>query len=180
MKRFICLILALLLTLSCTACIKNQESDPNSAAFYYVRTAFYENDPDTFPHGSVDSLFASESRDITGRADDLTYILHLYLKGPASPELTAPFQANLSLVDAAVAGDCVEVTLSDVLTTLSGIDLTVACACITLTCLELTGAGSVTIRTQLPTDEGGISVTMTADDLVLLDVTAPNPTEPTE
>lgn len=180
MKRFICLILALLLAFSCISCAGEKETDPNSAVFYYVRTAFYDNDPESFPHGSMDSLIAGESRDITGRAGDIKQILSLYLNGPAETELTAPFPPKLSLVDVVVTDGSATVTLSNVLTTLTGVDLTVACACITLTCLALAEADSVTIRSQLPVDKGGVSVTMTAADLVLLDVTTPESAEPTE
>ena len=58
--------------------------------------------------------------------------------------------------------------LSASLTLLSGVDLTLACACLARTCFSLTDAQSVTISSE---GLGFVSMTLTRDSLVLSDDT---------
>ena len=167
MKRPVCLLLILALALSLTGCGKGKQS---STAFYYTRDYEADYEKGTFYHGSSDSVIVCEYRDISSRSSDLRHILSLYLRGPSSDTLVSPFPAGTYLISAEVQDSTVKIVLSSSLERLSGIDLTVACACMTMTCLELTQAASVNIRSEQPTSQGGVSVTMTADDLVLLDI----------
>lgn len=74
------------------------------------------------------------------------WILTEYLQGPVSQELVAPFQRSVSVVSAERVGTQLQLCMSEELANLSGVDLTLACACITWTCLECSGVESVSIR----------------------------------
>ena len=61
------------------------------------------------------------------------------------------------------ASSGISLVLTDTLETLSDADYSLACACLTLTCLNITGGEKVTITS------GSRSVTMTRNTLTLFD-----------
>ena len=63
----------------------------------------------------------------------------------------------------------VYVTLSPEITLLTGVDLTMACGCLTLTILSLTEAQQVQIRSVSGLLDGQRSITMDKNTLLLLD-----------
>ncbi|MFR2867944.1 MAG: hypothetical protein ACLTCK_08360, partial [Oscillospiraceae bacterium] len=78
MKRFFCLFLCLCLFLpGCSG-----ELMKNPVTFYYPRREYQ--------YGAEDGVISSEQREASGHADDLHYLLSLYLIGPSSDELVSP------------------------------------------------------------------------------------------
>ena len=69
------------------------------------------------------------------------------------------------------------IVLSDFFSALTGMDLTLACACLTLTACELTGAKGITVSTETTLLDGNRSVSMTVEEVLLLDIcdTIPDP-----
>ena len=158
MKRIALLCLAAALLVSLAACAQTA----HGAVFYYTRT------PDTYAYGQMDGVIAGEYRDTTGHDGDLKYLLTLYFHGPTLENLTSPFPSGISLRSVERSGGNLTVALSGSLTLLSGMDLTLACACLAHTCFSLTDAQSVTISSE---GLGFVSKTLTRDSLVLSDDT---------
>jgi len=157
MKRIIPLFLLLSLLLS--AC-GDRIREP--VTFYYVR-ANYEQD--------MSAIIASEEREASGHRNDLSYLLALYFMGPADEDLQSPVPRSTSLFNIFREDSTITLDLSDTATTMTDAEFTLACSCLTLTCLEITDAESVVINS------GSRSLTMNAETLILKDLTTAAETE---
>lgn len=160
MRRIFCLLLAALLLLSLCACGVDSE---NQAEFFYRRVKF------AYGTGESDGVIVSESRDITSHTDDLPYLISLYLVGPQDEALASPFPAEVRLISAEKTRSKVQIELSEIDSGFSDSAFSLACACMTLTCIELTGVTQVTIVS------GERSVTLRQEDLTLYDSDTVNP-----
>lgn len=157
MKR----LTAMLLLLSMLLCgCADRLKEP--VTFYYIREA-YETD--------MSDLIGSELREASGHRDDLSYLMALYLMGPADEELRSPLPAGTRIHFAELQNNTVILQLSDLPESMTDVQFTLACGCLTLTCLEITDAESVTIMS------GDRSVTLDKDTLLLQDLTTKNHTE---
>lgn len=160
MKRILCFLLAVVLLLSLCAC---GLSDNNSAFFYYRRIKFqYGSD-------TGDGVIVSEKRDITGHRDDLSYLISLYLLGPMDDALVSPFPADTRLLSTRTSAGDIELRLSEMGADFPDSRYSLACACLALTCLELTDATYVTVIS------GERSLRLSREDLTLLDTDTENP-----
>lgn len=173
MKRIVTLLLIFSILLPLCACTQQQEEYEVPVRFYYLR----RQDPEHLHHGSADSVLAPETREAAGHLGDLAYLLEQYLAGPESPELVSPCPAGMTVVSAKMEASNLILVLSDEFASLTGIDLTLACACLTRTCMEMSNAQAVQISTQTALLEGKHSITMDTQDLMLLDEMATDPTE---
>ena len=149
MKRLISIFLAVLLLSGCTEQLKEPVS------FYYIRSGYEED---------MSNIVGVERREASGHRGDLSYLMALYFMGPADEELLAPLPGNTNMLSVALNGSQVVLQLSDTADSVSNAQFTVACACLTLTCLELTGAETVTIIS------GTRSVTLDEERLLLRDL----------
>ena len=94
--------------------------------------------------------------------------------GPTSEELRSPLPSG-TRIHSEIQDDQILLTLSDDALTLSDLDYSLACACLTLTCLDITDADSVTVSC------GDRVRTMTQESLTLYDETETfAPTEETK
>lgn len=150
MKR-LTIMLILLSTLLCGCGERLKEP----VTFYYIRSG-YEAD--------MSAVLDSEEREASGHRDDLSYLMALYLMGPAEEDLQSPVPPGTSIFSAKQTGSIVTLHLSDTSDSMTDAQFTLACSCLTLTCLELTEAEYVTINS------GDRSVTMNADMLLLQDL----------
>ena len=151
MKRFICLAIAVILLLSLCGC----KSEANkTVSFYYCRK------PDSYLYGKPNSVIVAEERDYSA---NLAYMLALYFSGPLDENLTIPLPSSCRLVSVKKEDTRVLVQLTGINDIQSQVDQSVAYACITLTCLELTGAESVVISTDKQ------SVTLDRSSILLFD-----------
>lgn len=160
MKRFFLLLLPLILLLSACA---DRIREP--VTFYYIRDG-YEMD--------MASIIASEEREASGHREDLSYLLALYFMGPADEDLRSPLPKSTSLFNVFHNNNSVTLDLSDTSTTMTDAEFTLACSCLTLTCLEITDAESVTINS------GNRSITMDMQSFMLTDLTTAADTEETQ
>ena len=151
MQRLI--IMLLLLSLLLTGCT-DRLKEP--VTFYYIRTDY---DMDMSP------VMGSERREAAGHREDLSYLLALYLIGPADEELQSPLPQGASILAAEQIGPAVTLHLSDTSESMTDAQFTLACSCLTMTCLDLTEATHITIIS------GDRSVTMDADMLLTQDLT---------
>lgn len=166
MKRLIAFATILSLVLSLWGCSFGRKNSEDHVTFYYCRAEY--------AYGTENGVIAAEDRDVTGHIGDLSYLLPLYMVGPLDEELIAPFPARTQLVSVELQKDKLLVELSDTARALADSQFTLACACLTMTCMELTNATEVVITS------GERSVTMNLESLLLFDDITPSQTTPTE
>ena len=160
MRRVLSLILVFSLLLSGCSFLGERIKDPVS--FYYVCSNYQKN---------LCCVIVSEQRESSGHIGDLSYLLALYTMGPISDDMLAPLPPDIQITPSLENDQvCLELSVPEM--PMSDIDFSLACACLTLTCLEITGAQSVTIR------QGERTKTLQRSDVTLYDVTAE--TIPTE
>ena len=162
MKRVLSLVLILAALLSLSACLR-EDDQPEGMAFYYCAARSDYNVGST-------ALTAEYRTDVA--EDPLQQALERYLDGPVSAELRSPFPEELKLMSAYREGSTVYLTFSRELTDLSGLELTMACGCLTLTTLALTGAQQVEIRSVSGLLDGQRAITMDKNTLLLMDTAA--------
>ena len=136
MKRIIPIALLLTLTLCCLGC---QSENDTQHAFYYLRTE------ETIAYGKEDALIAAVPQEF-GPDMELDTIVQLYLDGPVEENLRSPFPRGTYLLSVTTQNDTLTLILSREFSTLDGIQLTVASACLTATCRDLTGFEKIQVR----------------------------------
>lgn len=157
MKRYASLLLLLAFLL--TGCAPAQPRDP--ANFYYCRI-----EP---TYDGADGLICPEQREVLGIRDDLDALLEAYFSGPASDGLELPFPRETAVVGWEMVRNSLHIELSEAFAQLTGIDLTIACACISKTFLELTDATTVRIRAGGVLMNGSQEIIMSENNLKLID-----------
>lgn len=168
MKRSLCMILIFAFCFTFFGCQQDQPKLQSPVNFYYPRL-----EP---THGSADSLIAPVPTEGSGYADDPTGLLNLYLLGPSDESFVSPFPSGTVLLSLSVTEDTIHLQLNKSFAQLTGIDLTLACACLTLTVIELTDAEYVSITAENTTLDGSAQIIMDRSCLTLLDVYDPEST----
>lgn len=174
MKRIVCCIMILLLLLL-WGCTPSERKITDGVRFYYLRSEITEAN-----YGQADGVITSEVRNIQEHTDDLQYLLRLYFQGPADPELSCPFPSDTKLIQAELQEQTLQIILDTSFDSYSSLEQTLAYACLTMTCLELSEATSVSINTETGVLNGETPYIMDADSLLLLDALQITSTEPTE
>ncbi len=162
--------LILLCALSLSGChFGNDLREP--VHFYYPQTqeAIAAN-------GASDGFIVPETREGAGHTGDLNYLLSLYLAGPTQETLRSPFPQGTKLAGITQTEGSLIIALNGAFSQLSGIDLTLACACICTTCFGLTDASQITVTAPATGLYPEVSLTLTRDSLTLTD----NSTQPPE
>ena len=139
MRKAICALLALSLLLA--ACADKPEPSTEGYELYYAAMP-YES-------GGGDAIRAAAARVPKDGAQSTQALaealVERLLTAPAEDALRSPFPAGTSLQKLTVAGGRATVDLSEQYARLSGIDLSVADACLTLTLTQLDGVYAVRI-----------------------------------
>ena len=161
MKRVLCLILAISFLLS--GCSFFGERIKNPVTFYYLCDKYEEE---------LCCVIVSEEREASGHVGDLSYLLAIYLIGPVNEETASSPYPGLQLTSHQ-DGSHIELNLKNLPASVSEIDFSLTCACLALTCLDITGAEDVTIHS------GDRSRTLDRQSLTLYD-TAAEPTSAEE
>lgn len=164
MKRIIAAFLLLVLFPCLTACANHKDTIQEPVAFYYRRA--------DITYGNSNSVILSESADAADCNGDALLLLNQYLKGPQSEDLAQTFPAGTAVITLAVEENKADILLSPQFARLSGMDLTIACACLTLTALELTGTETVVIHAHQSTLNGMEQIVMDKNCILLLDDSA--------
>lgn len=157
MKKLITFLLVGLLVLPMAGCIKGPKD--SEVPFYYRRAEF--------DYGTPDGIIAQELHDVSGRTDDLKYLLALYLQGPSDQELILPFPDGTILVDFSEESQSVSVTLSSSATRLDDMDLTIACVCLAETCFAISDAQQVHIQSLVSVAGKSVDTTITRGSILL-------------
>ena len=159
MKRLCCVALAvgMLLTLLAGCDQKMKES----VIFYYRKDAYQEK---------MDCPIAGEEREVAGYRDNLKYLLSFYLMGPISKDLVSPLPRGTLLYSITQEGADLTLEITNTSALLSDSEFSLACACLSMTCMGLTNAENVTIVS------GSRSLTLSRDNLLLNDTVTPEET----
>lgn len=152
MKRLFSLILILSFFLSGCQALGGRIKEP--VDFYYIRSDYQED---------LSTAFVREQREASGHLDDLSYLMALYLMGPVDESLRSPIPAGTRIFVEENNAYNVKLTLSDTEKSMTDAEFSIACACLSLTCLELTDTKEVTVTS------GNRSVTMNRDNLEFTD-----------
>ncbi len=158
MKRFLCLMLVLSTFLP--GCRGDRIKEP--VRFYYVRSNYQED---------LASVIASEEREASGHLGELSYLMALYLMGPVSEQFVSPIPPGTQIFVKEIHNGHITLKLSDTAKTMTDAEFSLACACLSYTCLDITEAREITITS------GTRSVTMSSDNLELWDNTIITTTE---
>ena len=156
-KKFL-VILGLVLSVILLIIVASPKKDlSGTVTFYYARK--------DFSYGTPDGTIGSEQRDVRGHEQDLNYLLGLYLEGPLSENLQSPLpgKSYVRILDLEKVGDALHITLSDLSAVMSDSEFTMACACLTKTCIEFTNVQAVLI------ESGNRSVRMNPANLKFYD-----------
>lgn len=154
MKRILPLLLSVCLLLCGCNAFGGRINEP--VTFYYIRNEYqYGN--------SQENVILGELREASGHRSNVNYLMAMYFLGPISEELHSPLPKDASLLSVTEREETILVEISDTTDTLSDIGFSLAGACLTMTCLEITDAQSITITS------GPRTITLTRDNLTLYD-----------
>lgn len=145
----------LLLSLFLTGCGFFSERILEPVTFYYLET--------DYRFGREPGVIASEEREASGHRHDLSYLLALYLIGPVEEEHRSPLPPGTRIVKPEQQGRKISMELVNPAYPFSDAELSLACACLTLTCFDITDADRVDITYQEKI------LTMTKENLTLFD-----------
>lgn len=159
-KRFFILFLAMSI-LFCTGCNNTSETLQDPVIVYYKRSEV--------SYGASDSVISQSYIDAAGHKDDYAYLLNLYLANENSDVFDQTFPKNTTLVSIKMDALTAKIVLSDSFTSLTGIDLTIACACLTQTVISLTNCQEVIISAKNAKLDGQSFITLSQDSYLLLD-----------
>lgn len=163
MKRLITFMLLFSLLLS--GCSSSGEWIKEPVTFYYVQCDYQKD---------MEQVIVSEVREASGHRNDLPYLLALYSMGPSSEDLESPFPKNTTILPTARTPYSIELTLSENAAAMTDSNLTLASACIALTCMELTDVQQVSVIC------GDWNITIREDNLVLYMTNTPDVQEETK
>ena len=165
MKHFVSILLAFSLVFCLLGCAK--DAPPRKPVnFYYPAT-------ETVYDGEAEILHP-EVRESANFDEDITGLLNLYLQGPVSESLRSPFPDRVTVTRYAATSNTAILVLSNEFAQLVGIDLTLACACISRTLLDLTGLDRVQIYATDALLDGQASLTLERDDIHYMDTPDPS------
>lgn len=167
MKRWICFLLVIL-CLPLWGC--QEEETPLLDPFngYYRRAELF--------HGSTDSVVAPLPIEGVGLKNDPMMLLNVYLTMETDPYYAPTFPEGTEILIMELEDGTADILLSSAISQLTGLDLTIACACLTKTVIELTGVDSVIIRARGTTLDGASYITMDLSSIYFLDDYVPETT----
>lgn len=162
MRRILILCILGCLVLNLAGCsFGSQLKEP--VPFYYTR------DGENYVYGEADGVITSEEREASGHTADLEYLLSLYLSGPLDEDLVSPFPEGTQLESIDRDSSGLIILLNDSFSQLSGMELTVACACISATCFALVDVQQVRIISPQTQYDSAVEMVITRDTLTLID-----------
>jgi len=144
------------LFISCSVQNKNQYE------FYYCNSEYQ--------YGIQDGVIASESRTFPIDSANYDALINEYLSGPSNSTLTSPFPDGTKLHSFTVNNGVAEMVLTQEFSQLKNADLTIACACLTLTISHMISCKSVEISAVESLLNNRASIKMDVDSLINQDI----------
>ena len=137
MKRLFSLLISLSILLSLAAC---GEPDENKYTFYYLRPQ------SAIQYGQQDQLVVPVTQEISPDSMLPEELLRLYMTGPMDEGCVSPFPKGTYLLTILPREDMLVIVVSREFSSLEGIHLTLAGACLTATCHALSGYERIQVR----------------------------------
>ena len=163
MKQFICIIMALSLIFVCGCRNKEDSGGDTTVNFYYCS--------DQIEYNGNGGVIKPEARQVhlPDLDTELQELINVYFNGPVSNNLRSPFPSGVTLKNYSTNNGVLQVILSIQISQLEDYDLTLACACLTKTLLEVFPAEAVEIRAEGGKMGDSISVSMSNNTLLFID-----------
>ena len=158
-KRVLPILLAALVLLCACHTHREKNSPEHPFTFYYAKNEI--------TYGTDESVIGAEEREYDPQSMSLDDLLAGYFEGPASKTLSMPFPENTKVLNCQRDATTVILTMNEAYLRLSGINKSVADACLARTLLGCSGIERVTI---LASD--GSMTTLTQKNLILTDTGA--------
>ena len=162
MKRAVSAILTVLIVIVLFGCAKGSNDYEAPVVFYYR--------PTSEAHKSTPPVFATEIRETANLSGDSLSVLNLYLNGPISEKCLSPFPAGVTAESITFDGTVVTVTMSNAFASLTGINLTIACAGIYQTMTPVWNCGEVLIQCNSMQLDGQNTISINHDSLIFTDI----------
>lgn len=162
MKRALCFILAALLLPSLCACTATKSNPPSETVTFYYCTS-------PLGYDTKDGVISPEKRNCEGYANSLEFLLNLYLAGPIERGFKSPFPEGLYAESITLSSNRVSITLSSIFSELKGLDLTLACVCLSKTIQELADVDNVYINYNNSDTGKRHTITIGPNSYVLVD-----------
>lgn len=162
MKK-ICFLLCcvLILQLLC-GCSGKKDDFKEPVLFYYCNKDIYYN--------SDTGVISPETREGASYHGNLTSFVRAYLLGPSSTDLQQFIPADVRLLSCQEDGNTVSLVMSNQMTQLSGVDLSMACSALLLTVNGYSGAQILRLSAEDGQLDGKNEIVLSMDDIVLMDV----------
>ena len=167
MKRFLLLLLVVLLLFASVGCKQNNADFLEPVSFYYCND-IAADDPSS---NAFYNIFVAETHEGAGYTNNLHALLTLYVQGPIDEALVSPFPTGLRIVSVSENDSGVSIVVSNEMASLTGLDLTIACTCLYMTVVESSSYDSVQISAESVLLDEHEVITMMQDLLILTDET---------
>ncbi len=159
MKRLICILCILASVLACFGCSSAKKAIKNPVNFYYL----------TNPENYQANAITPEVRESSNYDDDLLGLMQIYVNGPLTDQHINPFPKGTAVQNITLNNVTVEIILNDSFAELNNVEMTSACACLTMTILELAGRHRLIITALNDSGETIYSTSMTKEHILLSD-----------
>lgn len=160
-RKLTSILLSVLILCSLIGCNSNTAQLQQPVAFFYPEKV--QDD------GSVTNVINCENREGAQFGGDLHKMLTTYLAGPKDPALYSPFPAYTELIEVSLSEGKVILLFDEAFGSLSSLERTIACACISQTCMAFTGAQQVEIFAENTLFDGMESILITEKNLLTQD-----------
>ncbi len=157
--------LALLLAAALTACAASRSPENASVQLYYQQAETSYASPD----GVLAAAYMALPEDVT-----YSEFLNLYFSQPVEPSLRSPFPKGLRCDWTYLEGGVLTVYLSEEYDALSGLDRSLAAACLTLTLTQFRSVHGVCLETEKSAASGAEPALLREQDFVRQDLGAVN------
>lgn len=159
MKRFISILCVLASVLACIGCSSAKKAIKKPVNFYYL----------TNPENYQANAITPEVRESSNYDDDFLGLMQIYVNGPLTGQHINPFPKGTAVENITLNNVTAEIVLNDSFAELSNVEMTSACACLTMTILELTGRHRLIITALNDSGDTIYSTSMTKEHILLSD-----------
>ena len=161
MRKCISIMLIIWILLSLCGCGQQNTQLQSPANFYYPVNSKYR--------GEEERVIQPELRESAGCEKNLLKFTELYILGPQSERLVSIFPDDCYPVSVCHNGPVITVYMSPGFSRLTGIDLTMACACLSATLMDYAKANTVNICVKGTRLDDQRMIVMTMDSFSLVD-----------
>ena len=161
MRRSFLFILTILVLLLNSGCQKANRDIQQPVNFYYRANPVDYN--------SSSGVITAETRESSGYEQDPIGLIEQYLQGPLDAGYLSPFPSDVHVEELNSGESALQITLSANFSDLSGHNLTIACACLSKTLMEIMQCDTVQIYASGCDLGGNRFIEMKSDSFLFLD-----------